>query len=65
MAQQDEGFLTIFPWTGKWNIAQSPMILDPQDMTEAVNIEYNYDGTRRKRGGVVKLNQNPVIDTET
>lgn len=57
-------YITLFPMEAAWVTAVVPMVADPQKvLTEALNIEYGYAGTIRKRGGVVKVNQSPLINT--
>jgi len=56
--------MTLLPWTGGWNTVTNPKIADPQLIDVAENIEYDYDGSRKKRGGVKKFNQNALVDPE-
>ena len=56
--------LPLVPWTGGLNTVTDKANLNPQQLTRAENIELEFDGTRRTRGGVAKFNQTPVIDTE-
>lgn len=56
-------YITLFPMQASWVSAVAPMVADPKTvLTEALNVEYGYAGTIRKRGGVVKLNQTPLIN---
>ena len=57
--------LPLIPWRGGLNTVEDPFMADPQQLSEAENIEFRFDGTRQKRGGVKKFNRVPVIDTET
>lgn len=56
--------LSLVPWAGGLDIVTEPTQADPQTMSVAENIELEYDGTRRRRGGVALFNTAPVIDTE-
>jgi hypothetical protein len=56
---------TLLPWRGGLDTVTNPTLADPQFISRAENIEYGFDGTRIKRGGVKKLNQTPIIETAT
>ena len=56
--------MTLLPWEGGWNTVFNPKLADPQSIDVAENIEYDYDGSRKKRGGVRKYNQIPLVDPE-
>ena len=56
--------ISLLPWRGGLNTVTNPVIMDPDQLTEATNIDYAFDGTREKRGGVKKYNETPIIDTE-
>lgn len=53
--------IKLMPWTGGWNIVTNPVVADPQQLRKAENIEYGYDGRRRKRGGSKRLNKIAVV----
>lgn len=41
-----------FPWTGGLNTSVDPSLLDPNELTQADNIIFTTQGTRRKREGI-------------
>lgn len=49
-------YKSLFPWIGGINTAQDPIILDPQNLTQADNIIFTTSGSRRKRGGQARYN---------
>jgi hypothetical protein len=56
--------IRLLPWAAGWNSAGNTLTTDPQFLAIAENVELEFDGTRRKRGGVKKFNQIPIIDLE-
>lgn len=41
----------LYPWTGGLNVSQDPIILDPNFLIQADNIEFTSSQSRKKRGG--------------
>ena len=56
--------IILMPWSGGLDTVTNPTVADPQKVDVAINIEFAFDGTRTKRGGVNKYNTIPIIDTE-
>jgi hypothetical protein len=51
----------LMPWKGGLNTVVNPVVLDPQHLTRAENVEFGFDGRRQKRGGSIRLNKVPII----
>lgn len=56
--------VSLVPWKGGLDLVTDPTMVDPQMLSQAENIDLEFDGTRRRRGGNKLFNQAPVIDTE-
>lgn len=48
--------LSLYPWSGGLQVSVDPIIADPQQLTQADNIQFTNSGSRRKRGGQVYFN---------
>lgn len=64
MAHMNPQPIKLIPWTGGLNTVTNPTILDPQSLTRADNIDFAFDGTREKRGGVQLYNSERIIIVE-
>jgi hypothetical protein len=64
MAHANPQPIKLIPWTGGLNTVTNPTVLDPMQLTVATNIDYAFDGTREKRGGVKVYNSTRIIVTE-
>lgn len=49
-------YKALYPWIGGLNTSIDPIILDPQNLTQADNIVFTTSGSRRKRGGQARYN---------
>lgn len=49
-------YKALYPWIGGLNTSMDPIILDPQNLTQADNIIFTTSGSRRKRGGQARYN---------
>jgi hypothetical protein len=56
--------IQLHPWNGGLDIVSNPALADPQKLSSVDNIDFLFDGTRVKRGGVALYNQATVLDTE-
>ena len=56
--------ISLLPWRGGLNTVVNPALMDPQLLRVAENIDFAFDGTRTKRGGVKVYNSVPIIVTE-
>lgn len=61
MAHMNPQTIPPFPQTKGLNTVTNPAIMDPAFLTRADNIDFAFDGTREKRGGVKKYNTTRII----
>lgn len=50
----------LFPWVGGLQTSVDPIMLDPQNLTQADNIVFTTSGSRRKRGGQTHYNSSAL-----
>lgn len=55
----------LYPWSGGLNTSVDPIILDPQNLTQADNIIFTTSGSRRKRGGQSHYNTATISTSAT
>lgn len=56
MAQQIKQIFELMPYQGGYNPSVDPIILNPQQLQVAENIQFDNSGGRKKRGGIAYLN---------
>lgn len=56
---------TFLPEFGGLNTSVSPLILDPKQLVTANNVIYDHVGSRKKRGGLLYLNESSMSPTES